>query len=144
MKDFGGLASVMPVYAVLFLIVTLSSIGLPGLNGFVGELLVLLGTFQRWPLAAVVGGLGVVLGAVYMLTLYRNVFFGPPNPKWKRLPDVNATELVTLLPLVVLAVVLGVYPGPLLRLTEAPVAAVVAKLQPTSIPVQPGAAPVTP
>jgi NADH-quinone oxidoreductase subunit M len=125
LADFGGLAKTMPVYATLFMIVTLSSIGLPGLNGFVGEFLVLLGTYQTHPVAAVIGALGVVLGAVYMLTMYRNVFFGPENPRWRDLPETNATELVTLLPLVALCVFIGVMPGPLLRMTEAPVTKIV-------------------
>ena len=75
--DFGGMAKVMPVYATLFMIVTLSSIGLPGLNGFVGEFLVLFGSFTYHPVATAFASLGVVLGAVYMLKLYRDVFFGP-------------------------------------------------------------------
>ncbi|MEQ1564550.1 MAG: NADH-quinone oxidoreductase subunit M [Myxococcota bacterium] len=132
-KDFGGLASVMPVYAVLFLIVTLSSIGLPGLNGFVGEFLILLGTFQTAPVWAVVGASGVILGAVYMLTLYRNIFFGPVNPKWKDLRDTDAIELVSLVPLVVLAVWIGWWPGPWLALTEGPVTKVMNDLQPQSV-----------
>ncbi len=128
LADFGGLAKTMPIYATLFMIITLSSIGLPGLNGFVGEFLVLLGTFQTHPIASIFAAMGVVLGAVYMLTMYRHVFFGPENPRWKDLPDVSPRELVTLLPLVALAVLLGVMPGPLLRMTEAPVANVVKSL----------------
>ena len=129
-NDFGGLAKVMPVYATLFLIVTLSSIGLPGMNGFVGEFLVLLGTFQTWPVASVCGALGVVLGAVYMLTLYRNIFYGPLNEKWKDLPDPTPAELVTLVPLIVLIFVIGVWPAPLLNMTEPSVARVVDILNP--------------
>jgi NADH-quinone oxidoreductase subunit M len=129
-NDFGGLAKVMPVYAVLFLIVTLSSIGLPGLNGFVGEFLVLNGTFQVYPLAAGLAALGVVLGAVYMLTLYRNVFFGKlSRPEYAKLPDPTPLELLTLLPLVALIFGLGVLPNRLLALTEAPVAHVMQDLQ---------------
>jgi NADH-quinone oxidoreductase subunit M len=139
-KDFGGLATVMPVYATLFLIVTLSSIGLPGLNGFVGEFLILLGAYQNWPVATVVGATGVVLGAVYMLTLYRNMFFGPvTNEKWAKLPDVTPMELVTLVPLVALAVLIGLMPGPWLALTEAPVAEVVRDL--TSVQTADGSTP---
>jgi NADH-quinone oxidoreductase subunit M len=124
MDAFGGLASLMPKYATIFLIITLSSIGLPGLNGFVGEFLVLLGTFQKSPVWAAVGALGVVLGAVYMLTLYRYLFFGEPNPRWTKaqLPDLTPMELVTLVPLVVLCFWIGLMPGPLLSLTEKPVA----------------------
>ena len=95
------------------------------LNGFVGEFLVLLGTFQNYPAGRRVGAIGVVLGAVYMLTLYRNVFFGPVNEKWKELPDIRPAELVTLLPLIALAVAIGLYPGPWLALTENPVTRVV-------------------
>ena len=131
--DFGGLAKTMPVYAVLFLIVTLSSIGLPGTNGFVGEFLILLGTWQRYPLAAAVGALGVVLGAVYMLTLYRNVFFGTArNPKFAALAEPNRVELATLLPLVALIFAIGFFPNPLLQLSEAPVQRVVDQLVPPS------------
>ena len=129
-KDFGGLARVMPVYATLFLIVTLSSIGLPGTNGFVGEFLILLGTFQRYPIAAFVGAIGVVLGAVYMLTLYRNVFYGPGRASQKNLKDVTPVELMVLVPLVVLIFVLGLQPNLMLSLTEAPVAKVVQVLVP--------------
>ncbi len=147
-KDFGGLATVMPKYAVIFMIVTLASIGLPGLNGFIGEFLVLLGTFQRSPLWAIVGAIGVILGAVYMLTLYKNMFFGEPNPKWAgKMPDLTSSELVQLVPLVVLAVWIGLMPGPLLALTEAPVTHVIdavsarqmAELAPATVPgSQPG------
>jgi NADH-quinone oxidoreductase subunit M len=133
-KDFGGLAKVMPVYATMFLIVTLSSIGLPGLNGFVGEFLILLGTFQTYPIWATVGAVGVVLGAVYMLTLYRNIFFGKvTNPKWSHLPDADAFELTTLVPLIALAVLIGLLPGPWLALTEDPVTRIVQDLQPQSV-----------
>ena len=121
-KDFGGLAKVTPVYAVLFLIVTLSSIGLPGTNGFVGEFLILAGTFQTYPVAAAVGGIGVILGAVYMLTLYRNVFFGPVNEKYADLTEPNALELTTLVPLIALIFFLGFVPNTVLSKTEGAVA----------------------
>lgn len=133
-KDFGGLAAIMPVYTVLFIIVTLSSIGLPGTNGFVGEFLILNGTFQTVPWAAAVGGLGVVLGAVYMLTLVRNMFFGPANPVWAGLKDVNRIELVSLVPLVVLIFVLGLHPNPVLELTERSVASALAGVTGSSTP----------
>jgi NADH-quinone oxidoreductase subunit M len=129
--DFGGLAKTMPIYAVIFLIVTLSSIGLPGTNGFVGEFLILLGTWQRYPVASAVGALGVVLGAVYMLTLYRNIFFGKArDPRRAAMPEPNLVEMATLVPLVVLIFAIGFYPNPLLTLTEAPVRRVVEQLDP--------------
>jgi NADH-quinone oxidoreductase subunit M len=127
-NDFGGLAPKMPVYGTLFMIVMLSSIGLPGTNGFVGEFLVLLGTFQVWPFMSVGAALGVVLGAVYMLKLYRNVFYGPANPAWGDLPDTNAKELAALVPLVILIFLLGLFPNTLLEVSEGPVADVVRKM----------------
>ena len=127
MEEFGGLASVMPMYAALFLIVTLSSIGLPGTNGFVGEFFVLLGTFQsqvlpraHWLVMA--AALGVVLGAVYMLGMYLKVFFGPVrNPKNEGLRDVTAREIVCFAPLVALIFGIGLLPGWLTRRMEASV-----------------------
>jgi NADH-quinone oxidoreductase subunit M len=122
--DFGGLAKVMPRYATIFMIVTLSSIGLPGLNGFVGEFLVLKGAFEAHRLAAAVAALGVVLGAVYMLRLYRDVFWGPVTaPRNEKLADVSRLEVGSLAPLLALIFVLGVAPNLLLTRTEAAVQA---------------------
>jgi NADH-quinone oxidoreductase subunit M len=124
--DFGGMARVTPVYAALFMIVTLSSIGLPGLNGFVGEFLVLFGAFQKHPAAAAVSASAVVLGAVYMLHLYRSVFFGPVTlPEREKTPDVGRFELAYLVPIVALLFVLGVFPGLVLSKTEPSVAPLV-------------------
>jgi NADH-quinone oxidoreductase subunit M len=117
--DFGGMARVMPRFATLFMIVTLSSIGLPGLNGFVGEFLVLLGAFRNHPLAAAAGSLGVVLGAVYMLRLYRDLFWGPVSmPERERAGDIGKAELGYLLPVAALIVLLGVLPNLVLSRTE--------------------------
>jgi NADH-quinone oxidoreductase subunit M len=131
-KDFGGLAKVTPIYAVLFLIVTLSSIGLPGTNGFVGEFLILAGAFQTYPVYAAIGGLGVILGAVYMLTLYRNMFFGPVNPKYADLTEPTPLELTTLVPLIALIFFLGFLPNTVLEKTEGSVAHVMQVFQPKS------------
>ncbi|MBI5500181.1 MAG: NADH-quinone oxidoreductase subunit M [Deltaproteobacteria bacterium] len=124
MEEFGGLATVMPMYAALFLVVTLSSIGLPGTNGFVGEFYVLLGSFQsevlpraHWLVMA--AALGVVLGAVYMLGMYLKVFFGPVrNPKNEGLRDVTAREILCFAPLVLLIFGIGLLPGWLTRRME--------------------------
>jgi NADH-quinone oxidoreductase subunit M len=128
--DFGGLAKVMPVYATLFMIVTLSSIGLPGLNGFVGEFLVLFGAFRTHPWIAAVSATGVILGAVYMLQMYRNVFFGPVTmPEREKAGDVGKAELGYMIPIVALLFVLGVFPNVVLRKTEPSVKRVVQKLE---------------
>ena len=110
--DFGGLARVMPRYAAFFMIVTLSSIGLPGLNGFVGELLILLGAFEsRWYFA-VPASLGILLGAIYMLSMYGRTFMGKVvHPENERLPDLNLRETATLVPIIVLIFLIGLFPG---------------------------------
>ena len=113
--DFGGLSSVMPIFATFFLIVALSSIGLPGLNGFVGEFLVLLGAFQAEPLWAVVAGLGVILAAVYMLWMYQRVMFGTVEKEENRhLKDLTLREAAILLVMVFFIIQFGVYPKPYL------------------------------
>jgi NADH-quinone oxidoreductase subunit M len=129
--DFGGMAKVMPVYATLFMIVTLSSIGLPGLNGFVGEFLVLFGSFPNHPAATALASLGVVLGAVYMLKMYRDVFFGPvTRPEREKIGDVEKADLGYLLPIIALIILLGILPNLVLSKTERSVEAVVKQLQP--------------
>lgn len=113
--DYGGLARPMPVFATLFLLVTLSSIGLPGLNGFVGEFLILIGAFRSEPVYAVLATAGVILSAVYMLWMYQRVMFNPLDREENRvLPDLDRRELAILVPIAVLIVWLGVYPKPFL------------------------------
>ena len=115
--EFGGLAHQMPVYATVFMIATLASVGLPGLAGFVGEFMILFGTFSSTTLGhsrvlAAIAATGVVLGAIYMLWMYQRVFYGKlSNEKNKGLPDLSARELVVLLPLVLFMFWLGVRPG---------------------------------
>jgi NADH-quinone oxidoreductase subunit M len=112
--DFGGLAKQMPIFATIFMIVTFSSIGLPGTNGFVGEFLILLGTFQG-PLKvySIIATSGVILSAVYMLWMFQRVMFGElKNPKNMVLKDLNMREMVIMAPLVALIFFMGVYPRP--------------------------------
>lgn len=118
-EDYGGLAAVMPVYTGSFLLATLASIGLPGLNGFVGEFLILVGAYQTHPVAAALGATGVILGAVYMLSLVQRVFWNPLTHEENRaLPDITWRELVSFAPLSVLMVWIGVYPATFLSLSE--------------------------
>jgi len=117
MADYGGIARAMPVFTVFFLIVTFSSIAVPGTNGFVGEFLVLLGTFKSnlpvW--AGVIAATGVVFGAVYMLWVVQRVFFGPlTQPANAALKDIGFREVATALPLVLLVFVMGLKPQPFL------------------------------
>lgn len=114
--DYGGLAQRVPLFAFLFLVFTLSSIALPLTNGFIGEFLILAGSFRTFPLLTVVAVSGVILGAVYMLTLYMKTVFGEIDEKRNgSLQDVNRSELLTFAPLFVLVFVMGIYPQPFLR-----------------------------
>ena len=117
--DFGGLAHVMPVLAACFMVAALSSVGLPGLNGFVGEFLILLGAFQARPLYGVLAATGVVLAAAYMLWMYQRVMFGEVTHEENRaLPDLSPREGAVLAPLLLLIVWIGVYPSSFLGKTE--------------------------
>jgi NADH-quinone oxidoreductase subunit M len=115
MSEFGGLASVMPRYATIFAIMLMASVGLPLTIGFVGEFLSLMGFFRISPLLTAIAGTTIILGAVYMLSLYKKSFFGPvTNEENKNLLDLTNQELSALIPLVILVVALGVYPKPIL------------------------------
>lgn len=122
--DFSGVAKVMPRYSSFFFIVALSSIGLPGLNGFVGEFLVLLGTFKSPILNSyyytVFAAIAVILAAVYMLWMYNRVFFGPPRESYNghSLSDIGRMEIASLAPIVLFIVWIGVYPSPFLKSTS--------------------------
>jgi NADH-quinone oxidoreductase subunit M len=128
--DFGGLWGVVPVFSAVFLVVTLSSIGLPGLNGFVGEFLILVGAFQVSRPAAVFATVGIIFAAVYMLWMYQRVVFGAVrHEEVRRLPDLNGRELLTLIPILILIVWIGVYPKPFTAVTEASVGQLVADVK---------------
>ena len=111
LADYGGIAHTMPVFTTLFIIAVLSSVGLPGLNGFVGEFLILAGSYQTEPLAAIIAATGVILAAIYLLWLVQRVFFGPITHEENRnIPDIAWNEIAALVPLIVLMVWIGVYP----------------------------------
>ncbi len=110
--DYGGIAARVPVYATFLLVITLSSIGLPGTNGFIGEFTILLGAFLHYKPFAVIASLGIILGAGYMLWLYQRIAFGKiTNPHNEHLADMNLREAAAALPLVVLVFVVGLYPN---------------------------------
>ncbi len=111
-SDFGGITKVMPLFAIAFMIITLSSIALPGTNGFVGEFLILLGAWKTNPALTVVAGLGVIFGAVYMLWMFQRVMFGPvKNRENEGLPDLSLREMAVLAPLIVAIFAMGVFPN---------------------------------
>ncbi|HYI09138.1 MAG TPA: NADH-quinone oxidoreductase subunit M [Thermoanaerobaculia bacterium] len=119
LADYGGIGRTMPVFTVLFVISVLSSVGLPGLNGFVGEFLILAGTFKASPLAATLAASGVILAAIYLLWLVQKVFFGPiTNEENRNIPDVTWNEIAAMVPLIVFMVWIGVHPNTFLKKME--------------------------
>lgn len=133
-SEYGGLYRVMPAYAAIFGVIAMSSIGVPGLNGFMGEFPILQGALKEdfwWGFAA---GWGIVLGAGYMLWLYQRVVFGPvTKPENERLPDLRWNEFLSLLPLVLLAFQVGVYPKPYFRWMEKPIEYILYKVRPQEL-----------
>ncbi|PYP27573.1 MAG: Fe-S-binding domain-containing protein [Gemmatimonadetes bacterium] len=118
-EAFGGIAKVVPLFAAVLTIVSLSSIGLPATNGFVGEFLVLLGAFRTYPAAAGIAAVGLIVAAMYLLPALQRVIYNPlDKPENAGLTDLSARELAVLLPLVACIVWIGVYPAPLLRRME--------------------------
>src|SRR5579862_8413206 len=117
---YGGIAKVVPLFAAALTFVSLSSIGLPGLNGFVGEFLVLLGSFRTEPWLVLIATTGVIFAAAYLLWAIQRILFNPlDKPENEKLLDLNWREIGTLVPLVIVIIWLGVYPAPVLRRTEA-------------------------
>ena len=115
-SSYGGLVHITPKYAVMFMIFTLAAVGLPGTSGFVGEILILMGAFQKNILVAVLASLGVIFAAAYMLWLYKRVFFGKiNNNELKKIYDLNKTEIFILSSLAFLILFFGFYPDPLFR-----------------------------
>ncbi len=138
-SEFGGLAKVMPVYAALFVIVTMASIGVPGTNGFIGEFMIIAGTFVSERLShfasahALGAALGVILAAIYMLAMVQKVFFGPlTNPKNKRLNDITPRECLAVAPLIIIIFVIGLFPALFLNRSQASVDAFASQFRRTS------------
>ncbi len=121
-SDYGGLATRMPVLASFFLLFTLASIGLPGTNGFIGEFLILLGSFMTRPWVALIAASGLIIGAWYMLWLYQRIFFNPVNPRWDSIRRLDRREIITFLPLVILIFWIGLFPNHMLSYMHVSVA----------------------
>ncbi|MBI3940830.1 MAG: NADH-quinone oxidoreductase subunit M [Acidobacteria bacterium] len=128
-SDFGGIAHVIPVYSSFFLLTTLASIGLPGLNGFVGEWLVLQGTFLVSPRSAALAATAMILSATYMLWMYQRVFFGNPSDSNRRVPDLKLREYAILVPAAVLMIWMGMYSATFLRRMDTATARIVSDIE---------------
>jgi len=123
---YGGLVNRMPLYAFVFLVFTLANVGLPGTSGFIGEFLALIGTFKANITVATFASLGVILSAAYALWLYRKMILGPlTKPSLAGILDLDRREILIFTPLVVLTILFGVYPKPVLDMSSASVAALV-------------------
>src|SRR6202049_1165919 len=130
-SEFGGLSTPMPNFAAIYMIATLSSLGLPLLNGFIGEFTILRGTYEVDIRYVAWASIGIVLGAAYLLWLYQRVMFGPvTNPANEHMQDMNWREHATLIPLVILCFWIGIYPKPLFRVLERPVQLIVEQVNP--------------
>jgi NADH-quinone oxidoreductase subunit M len=129
--DFGGISYQMPILTAFFAITMFSSIGLPGLNGFIGEFLILVGAFQYNKVFAGISVIGIILGAAYMLWLFQRVFFGPlDKPENKILTDLNAREIAYMVPLVIFMFWIGLYPKPFINIIDPAVMNIVKKVNP--------------
>ena len=118
-NSYGGIISVVPKYSVLFMIFTLAALGLPGTTGFIGEFLILMGAFKDNFLVAVIASLGVILGAAYMLWLYKRVVFGKLIDKELiKMNDLNKSEYLILTSLAIPTIIFGFYPDPLINTIE--------------------------
>ena len=130
-SEFGGLATPMPSFAAIYLIITLSSLGMPALNGFIGEFTILQGTFEVNHAWAAWATLGIILGAAYLLWLYQRVMFGNiTHEANKTLPDLNVREYAVLVPLVAIAFWIGIYPKPFFAVLEKPIERIVQQVNP--------------
>jgi NADH-quinone oxidoreductase subunit M len=136
LAEFGGLWAAVPRYAVALMVVVLASAGLPGLNGFVGEFLILAGSFQRWPWYTAVATSGIILGALYLLVMYQRVAFGPLDKEENRtLTDLDRRELAVIVPVIAICFAMGLYPTPMLSRIQPSVDRMLARLEHASAPV---------
>ena len=120
-KGYGGLAKHMPTYTVIFIIGMFASLGLPGLSGFISEALIFLGIYERFTTITVIAVLGLLIGAAYLLWMYKRMFFGEPSEEVRSYSDMNAREIAYMLPLCAAVIVFGVYPTPILDIMKASV-----------------------
>jgi len=118
-EGFGGLASIMPLYTGVSALAIFASMGLPGLSGFISEVLVLLGSWQKYPILTVLAASGVILTAGYLLWTIQRVYLGAINEKYKAMPEINGRELFTMIPLGIIVIIVGVYPNVVLDLLRA-------------------------
>jgi NADH-quinone oxidoreductase subunit M len=128
--EYGGLLKVMPIFTFIFLIAALSSMGMPPLNGFIGEITILQGVYQMSFWWAFWGAIGILLGAAYLIWLFQRTMLGDLAERNARLPDLNWREITVFAPLLAWAVWIGIYPRPFFEIMERPVAQIVERVRP--------------
>jgi NADH-quinone oxidoreductase subunit M len=129
-SEYGGIKSIVPRLTAVSLIITLASIGLPGMNGFIGEFLIMLGAFRWDPRFVVVAGLGVILSAVYMLWMFQRVYYGDVTHEQNRhIPDLSVREWVVIGPLAAMAIYMGVFPNVFLKPMEPAITRIVERVE---------------
>jgi len=129
LNDFGGLRKIAPIFCGLMGIALFSSLGLPGLNGFIGEFLIFKGAFPLATWATALSVIGLLVTAIFILTILQRVFSGPLNQKWAKLPDLTLTERVVVLPAIALMLILGIYPQLVLGVINSTVVQMVDQLK---------------
>jgi NADH-quinone oxidoreductase subunit M len=120
-KGFGGLSTQLPRYTIVFIIGMFASLGLPGLSGFISEALIFLGIYQKFTTMTVLAIIGLLIGAAYLLWMFKRMFFGDVNPEVKEYEDMNAREILYMIPLCVAVIVFGIFPSPILNIMKASV-----------------------
>ena len=129
LKNFGGLGAQVPVYGGFLILFTMGSLGLPGLSGFVGEFMALLGTFPVFRVVTILAVMGIVVAAAYHLKMLQRVLLGPLNQRWKDMKDISVSEIITLVPLMILVVLIGIYPMILLDIQVPAITELLAKIK---------------
>lgn len=127
-RGFGGLYTVLPVYSIIFIVGMFASMGLPGLSGFISEALIFLGIYQKYTTITILALVGLLLGAAYLLWMFKRMFFGEVNPEVKDYTDMTKLEIAYMLPLVVAVIAFGIWPNPLLNIMKASVGQLVTLL----------------
>ena len=127
-RGFGGLYTQLPRYSIVFIIAMFASMGLPGLSGFISEALIFLGIYERFTTITVLALIGLLLGAAYLLWMFKRMFFGDVNEECKSYEDMNAREIAYMIPLCICVILFGIYPSPLLNIMKASVGQLVSML----------------
>jgi NADH-quinone oxidoreductase subunit M len=127
-KGYGGLYQQLPVYSIIFIVGMFASMGLPGMSGFISEALIFIGMYEKFTSVTVLALFGLLIGAAYLLWMFKRMFFGDVNPSVKEYSDMTAVEVLYMSPLVIAVIIFGIYPSPILNVMKASVGQLVSLL----------------